>query len=71
MPNPRNQARNLLDGSGITHYNLIKFMKAASEDLKKEGQEDAAFYFEQVEDWLKNHYVPSKSFVYESRILGL
>jgi hypothetical protein len=32
---------------------LVTFFKEAKEDLKRHGQDDAAFYFEQVEDWLR------------------
>jgi len=73
MPNPRNkpQARNLLDGTGVTYSNLLRFLENATKDLETEGKEDAAFYFGQFHDWLRNHYHPSKSFIYESRILGL
>ena len=32
---------------------VYKFFKTASKVLKDAGKEDEAFYFEQMEDWLK------------------
>lgn len=31
----------------------LEFFKSCKEVLAREGQEDAAFYFEQIEDWLR------------------
>ena len=32
---------------------MLKFFKLARKVLEDEGKEDEAFYFEQMEDWLK------------------
>lgn len=32
----------------------VKFFKHAAEVLEAKGEDDAAFYFEQVEDWLRS-----------------
>tara|TARA_B100000900_G_scaffold167679_1_gene142345 strand:- start:3238 stop:3453 length:216 start_codon:yes stop_codon:yes gene_type:complete len=32
---------------------MLKFFKLAKKVLEDEGKEDEAFYFEQMEDWLK------------------
>jgi len=32
---------------------LVEFFKEAKEVLERHGHEDAAFYFEQCEDWLR------------------
>jgi len=73
MASPRNkpQHRNGEDSTGVTYYSLLNFLARARTDLDAEGKEDAAFYFGQFEDWLRHDYVPSKSLVYESKILGL
>ena len=33
---------------------LVRFFASAKEALDKRGEEDASFYFEQVEDWLRD-----------------
>jgi len=33
---------------------IVRFFAAAKEALAKHGEEDASFYFEQVEDWLRS-----------------
>jgi len=33
---------------------LVRFFASAKEALSKRGEEDASFYFEQVEDWLRD-----------------
>ena len=32
---------------------VLKFFKIAAEELKKDGKDDEAFYFEQTVDWLQ------------------
>lgn len=32
---------------------IVSFFREAKEALERSGNEDAAFYFEQVEDWLR------------------
>ena len=47
----------------------LEFFKSCKEVLEREGQNDAAFYFEQCEDWLR-----AGKDIYKdppSRILGL
>ena len=48
---------------------LVSFFKEAKLHLQMQGHEDAAFYFEQCEDWLRE----GKSLTKEStiKILGL
>jgi hypothetical protein len=40
------------DGTGMRQ--LIGFMSEAADALNRYGNEDAAFYFEQVEEWLRS-----------------
>ena len=56
--------------SGIGIYELLNFCDRASLDLKEVGEEDAAFYFEQLAEHLRRN--PEKG-LNESvgRILGL
>lgn len=37
-------------GEGMT---LVQFFKQAGDILKERGEDDAAFYFEQCEEWLR------------------
>lgn len=54
----------------ISLFELIDFMSLASEALNKEGNEDAAFYFEQAAEYLRdNPHKGLKEGV--TRILGL
>jgi len=47
---------------------LLEFFRAAKVALEKSDKEDAAFYFEQVEDWLLSGHKLSDN-VY--KVLGL
>lgn len=40
----------LRDGGGMQQVNFFKYAK---EVLEQSGHDDAAFYFEQMEDWLR------------------
>lgn len=44
------KAATLRDGGGMQQVNFFKYAK---EVLENEGHEDAAFYFEQIETWLR------------------
>lgn len=49
---------------------IVDFMQRCANVLDREGQEDAAFYFEQVADFVKDH--PTKGLKEDAgRILGL
>ena len=48
---------------------VIKFSRTAKEMLQMRGEDDAAFYFEQIEDWLVNN--PGKGLRDAGRVLGL
>lgn len=48
---------------------MASFFREAKEALEKQGHEDAAFYFEQCEDWIRSgKSLSSKS---ASHILGV
>lgn len=53
----------------LSAMKLVSFFKKAKHLLEQEGHEDAAFYFEQCEEWIRQ----GKSLTDESaaRILGL
>ena len=57
-------------GEKINLADLIKFCQKASEDLGKNGDEDASLRFEIFADYLRNDFRGSK-LVYDSTILGL
>lgn len=58
-------------GDGRDAMALKNFFRTAAELLEKNGNEDAAFYFEQVQSYLESggHITPDEREV--SRILGL
>jgi len=53
----------LRDGGGMQQVNFFKYAK---EVLESEGHEDAAFYFEQMETWLRE----GKSLPQDSRSIA-
>lgn len=42
------------DSGNITLKQLIEFAKNAETELENNGESDAAFYFGQLHDWLKD-----------------
>lgn len=56
--------------SRISLFEIIDFMRSAETVLEKEGHEDAAFYFGQVAEFLKDN--PTKAFKESvGRVLGV
>ena len=54
----------------VDQREIIDFMKRCANVLDREGQEDSAFYFEQVAEFVKNN--PHKALKEDAgRILGL
>lgn len=48
---------------------VMQFAKSAKEMLESRGEDDSAFYFEQIEDWLRSN--PGKGLRDAGRVLGL
>ena len=42
-----------MDRDMLDAMDVLKFFKITVEELKKEGKDDEAFYFEQTVDWLQ------------------
>ena len=59
----------MTDGDRMSIREVIQFARSAKEQLEQRGEEDCAFYFEQLEDWLKTN--PSKGLSDAGRVLGL
>lgn len=59
----------LNDGDKIRLGDLVSFLKAARQDLEREGESDAALRFEIFEDWLRQDF--KGSLKYSSKIIGL
>lgn len=57
------------DGDRMTIREVIQFARSAKEMLNVKGEEDAAFYFEQLETWLVDN--PTKGLKNPGHILGL
>ena len=51
-PLKRNKA--VFNDNGSMLRQVINFAEEAEELLEQQGEEDAAFYFGQVEDWLRD-----------------
>ena len=49
---------------------LTNFFQECFDELDETG-DDAAFYFEQLVDYFRNHYKPSKGLESAVRVLGL
>lgn len=49
----------------------VSFFRIAKEELTKAGYEDPAFYFEQVEDWLRSGKSLPTTEKEVGRVLGL
>lgn len=60
----------LNDSVKISYRDLVEFCKKAKTDLYDSGDEDAAFRFELLEDWLRTDY-NGGSLQYQSKIIGL
>ena len=59
----------LNDGDKISIREIINFAESAQEMLEIRGEDESAFYFEQVVDWLKTN--PQKGLRNAGHILGL
>ncbi len=49
---------------------LVNFFQECHDELDETG-DDAAFYFEQLVDYFRNHYKPSKGLESAGKVLGL
>jgi len=65
----RMKPASLNDTDRINTLTLVKFFKAAKEDLERRGLEDEAFRFEMLEDYFRNRH-RGNSLVYSGTILG-
>lgn len=64
------QRKAMFDDGGSMLRQVINFAKEAERLLEEKGEEDAAFYFGQLKDWLVDN--PGKAFKEPThRILGL
>lgn len=64
------QSKAMFNDNGAMLRQIINFAKEAEELLEKNGEEDAAFYFGQLKDWLTDN--PGKAFKEPThRILGI
>ena len=50
---------------------LISFFDECKEILERECETDSAFYFEQLSDYFRAHYSPSKGLERPSKVLGV
>lgn len=59
----------VLSSDKVSLMSLVTFIDAATRDLQKAGDDDAALRFELMGDYLRNDF--RGSLVYNSKILGL
>jgi len=61
----------LADGTRFDIRTVLSYLHDATKALESAGDSDAAFRFEMLYDYLKNHYNPSKPLRFENKHLGL
>lgn len=61
----------LNDGVNISLGSLVEFITDCERTLRTRGEEDEAFRFECILDYLKNDYTPSKGLNFKPGVLGL
>ena len=66
----KTHAAGAYDGENVSLGSLIKFVRAAKEDLYKEGEQDAALRFEILEEWLREDF-KGGSLSYKPKAIGL
>lgn len=59
----------LSDSDKIRYADLVNFCKQARNDLEEAGESDAALRFEILEEWLRNDF--KGSFSYLPKMIGL
>ena len=60
-----------MDGPGITAMQMMKFVVTIKEQLNDSGYTDPAYYFEQVEQYLRDGGMPTTDPKKVSSLLGL
>ena len=50
---------------------LIHFFDECKNTLERQGESESAFYFEQMSDYFRSQYSPSKGLETPSKVLGL
>ncbi len=61
----------LNDSVNIPLRSLIEFVRQCESTLKSKGQEDEAFRFECITEYLQNEFTPSKGLTFKPGVLGL
>ena len=56
--------------SGISPNKLIQFLEHAQHRCADAGEEEAAFRFEMMVEYLRKDYVPGKPLEFNSMVLG-
>jgi hypothetical protein len=58
-------------GSNVNIWDLLHFCEQAADDFKEIGEEDTAFYFDNMADYLRNGFNPGKGLDKPSKVLGM
>lgn len=61
----------LSDGTGVNHRTLTAFVRQARDALEREGKEEAAHYFEMIEEYLVKDVSNGTPFGFTTKVLGL
>ena len=61
----------LQDGCNVSLRSLIEFIDNCETALRSKGQEDEAFRFECIAEYLRKDFSPSKGLTFKSGVLGL
>lgn len=67
----RGPQRPSISKSGISHWQMIKFIEQCETALKQIGEEESAFRFEMLKEYFKNDYEEGKPPKYSGQVLGL
>lgn len=66
----KTHAAGAYDSENVSLGSLVKFVRAAKEDLYKEGEQDAALRFEILEEWLRDDF-KGGTLKYTPKAIGL
>ena len=61
----------LQDGCNVSLRSLIAFIDDCERSLRSSGEEDEAFRFECIAEYLRKDYTPSKGLLFKPGVLGL
>jgi len=71
MFKPRGPQQPSFKQTGISQFQLVKFLEDAQKRLELEGEKESAFHIEMIAEYFKQDYEPGKPLKFNGRVLGL